>query len=306
MRKPVRNQAASVKARLRLRAAAEGQTVDRLYTRYVLERLLYRLGLSRHRKSFVLKGAMLFGIWQEASRPTKDLDLLAFGDNSPETIAAAVREICVIQPDQDDGVVFEPDSMKSEVMKEGQEYPGVRVRLKAYLGSSEVSVRIEVGFGDDVRPGIEEIEYPALLEGTTRPHVRAYPKETVVAEKLHAAVRLGTENTRLKDFFDLAALGREFEFSGLRLCEAIQATFERRRTPVPEATPPALTAGFYLDDARGQQWRSFLRKSSLPERRFDEVGEQIRGFVGPPLDALRQKAPFELLWPAGGPWGPLR
>jgi hypothetical protein len=134
------------------------------------------------------------------------------------------------------------------------------------------------------------------------PELKAYPKETVVAEKLQAMVILGMANSRMKDFFDLSVLAREFEFRGSILCQAIGATFERRGTEIP-AEPVALTAAFTGDGAKQAQWKAFLRRSGLDgSLDLATVVTVLREFLLHPLDAVRQGRAFESRRPAGGPW----
>src|SRR5262245_31123625 len=123
MPEPKRNMGASVRARLLKLAKERNQPNDLLLTRYALERLLCRLSTSRHREHFILKGAMLMTTWFEAPfRPTRDLDLLGFGDPDPQAMLAIFREICVVEVD--DGVVFDVKSLTIDLMREELEYGG--------------------------------------------------------------------------------------------------------------------------------------------------------------------------------------
>src|ERR1700722_8856215 len=110
MRKPLQNIGASVRARLLNLAKERNQPFDLLLTRYVLERLLYRLSLTRYREQFVLKGAILMTSWfDDPLRPTRDLALLGFGIAEPEAMIGAFREICAVQAD--DGIIFDVDDV---------------------------------------------------------------------------------------------------------------------------------------------------------------------------------------------------
>jgi hypothetical protein len=100
MRKPVRDIGASVRARLLNLAKERNQPFELLLTRFAHERFLYRLSISRRRERFVLKGAMLMTAWlDDPHRPTRDLDLLGFGDPDPDAVLAAFREICAVPAD---------------------------------------------------------------------------------------------------------------------------------------------------------------------------------------------------------------
>ena len=243
-----RNPAASVRQRLLSRARVRGEDFQLVLTWYGIERLLYRLSQSTHGESFVLKGAMLFSFWSgEAHRPTRDLDLLGFGDPRVERMEEVFRSVCQVRCE--DGLQFDPASVHGEEIRASDEYDGVRIKVAARLAGARVRLQVDVGFGDAVVPRPETIDYPTLLDFPP-PRVLAYPREVVVAEKFQALVELGMANTRMKDFYDLWVLARRFAFDGERLSKAIAATFERRRTPIPLGPPLALTQEFHDDPAK--------------------------------------------------------
>ena len=298
-----KNAAASVKQRLLNVGKKTGEDFQLLLTRYAIERLLFRLGASEHAKSFVLKGAMLFALWTgELHRPTRDVDLLGFGENSDERLASVFRALCA-EEIADDGLVFEPGSVAVEQIREEDEYGGRRVTFTVKLGQARVTLQVDVGFGDAITPAAETVEYPTLL-GMEPPKLRAYPKETVVAEKVEAMVKLGLANSRMKDFYDLLVLSRTFPFEGRRVRDAIAATFKRRGTDVPAAPPVALTEEYVADDAKLKQWKAFVRRSSLEKRvgELSEVIAELSLFVLPPLLAAAETKTFEGAWAAKGPW----
>jgi predicted nucleotidyltransferase component of viral defense system len=248
MRKPVRNMGASVRDRLRSLATERGQPLELLLTRYVLERLLYRLSTTKHRERFVLKGAMLLAIWfDDPLRPTRDLDLLGFGDPDPEAMLDIFREICAVK--LPDGVEFDVAGLAIDRIREETEYGGLRIRTSATIGGAKVRVVIDIGFGDAVEPGIVDGELPVLLD-LPAPRVRAYPREAVVAEKFQAMVMLGRANSRMKDLYDVWVLARSYEFKGDNLARAIAATFAARKTAIPAEPPDALTRAFGDDPAK--------------------------------------------------------
>ena len=178
------NVAASVRARLLNVSRGSGEDFTYVLTRYGLERLLARLGRSKHREAFTLKGAMLFRIWSPAlHRPTKDLDLLGTGTPDVARLELVFQELCALVIDEDDGITFDPKSVRAARIREDAEYEGVRVNLTARLGSVRLQLQVDVGFGDAVTPDVTEVEFPTLL-GAPPPKVRAYPRESVVAEKL--------------------------------------------------------------------------------------------------------------------------
>jgi Nucleotidyl transferase AbiEii toxin, Type IV TA system len=198
---------------------------------------------------------MLFVLWTgEMHRPTRDLDLLGFGDGSAEELARVFRSLCSAAL-PDDGLTFSADTVNVEPIREDQEYGGQRVTMVVQLGSARVSLQVDVGFGDAITPGAESVTYPTIL-GMDPPRLRAYPRETVVAEKLEALVKLGLTNSRMKDFYDLAIMARTFPFTGSVLRDVIVATFTRRGTALPSTSPVALTGAFPKDQTKGKQWQN--------------------------------------------------
>lgn len=213
-----------------------GEDFQSVLVRYVIERFLYRLGKSQHREAFLLKGAMLFVLWRgNLHRPTKDLDLLGFGDPTPEEVAKRIVDIIGVPCE--DGVVFESGSIETERIKEDADYEGVRIRLFARLEQAKVRIQIDVGFGDAVMMEPAPSTFPTIIDRVEAPVLRVYPPEVVVAEKLQAMVALDIRNSRMKDFFDLWVLARTRTFQLVPLSAAIRATFERRNTALPDRAP---------------------------------------------------------------------
>jgi hypothetical protein len=296
------NMAASVRQRL-LDLSRERQIdFNLMLTRYGLERFLYRLGRSGYRDRFILKGALLFPVWGMLSyRQTRDIDLLGFGENDIETLVGAIRAVCLTDV-EDDGIRFGPASVQAEDIRDQMEYGGVRVRINADLDSARIHVQVDIGFGDAVTPDAVFADFPTLLN-LPAPHLRVYPRETVVAEKFQAMVQLGIANSRMKDFHDLWTIGRMFDFDGMTLASAIAKTFERRNTSIPSDTPLALTAEFSEDAQKLRQWRAFLNRAGLQgDVRLAEAVAFIVTFVMPPVRALTLGESFNKAWPPGGPW----
>jgi predicted nucleotidyltransferase component of viral defense system len=298
-----RNLAASVRQRLMNIARQQKEAFDLVLIRYALERLLYRLSQTHHHDRFVLKGAMLFQIWSgQIHRPTRDLDLLGQGSPSPTDFEQIFRDVCNQEVD-DDGLEFRGETIRAEQMKEDEEYQGLRLKLEARLAAARIPIQIDIGFGDAVTPDPVEIIYPTLLEFPA-PTLQAYPRETVVAEKFQAAVMLGIANSRMKDFYDLWTLARGFEFSGSMLCEAIRATFDRRKTALPTASPLAFTVEFTEDDQKLRQWAAFVRKGKLDADglSLSAIAKILEAFLMPPTTAIVHGEKFDGHWPPGGPW----
>lgn len=257
-----RNLAASVRARLKQRADAAGQDFNLTLTHYGLERLLYRLSVSDHANSFLLKGALLFSLWYDVPhRPTRDADLLSYGADDIDSVVAIFQAIAGTPVD--DGIVFDLQSVKGSEIRKQEGYGGVRVDMRALLEGACIALQIDVGFGDAVTPGPQSVSYPVLLAEFAAPQLRAYPKYTVVAEKLHAICVLGMANTRMKDYFDLWVLLQDTEPQDVELRRAVVATFARRGTALPDGAPVGLRHEFSEDAAKQMQWQAFLKKNRL-------------------------------------------
>lgn len=280
------NVAASVRARLKNRADAKDEDYNLLLTRYGLERLLYRLSVSAHAPNFLLKGALLFQLWHELPhRPTRDADLLGFGDDDIESLVAVFRDVCVVACD--DGMMFDAESVRGSVIRKQAGYHGARIGIRAMLDGAVLALQVDVGFGDVVTPEALAVTYPVLLEDQPAPRLRAYPRYTVCAEKLQALCLLGMANSRLKDYFDLWVLLREGVLDSTLLARAIAATFARRGTALPTDWPVGLTALFAADAGKQRQWQAFLRKNGLEAPALADVIATLRAALTQPLDMAR-------------------
>jgi len=296
-----RNVAASVRARLLNKARTERLDFNLLLTRYALERILYRLGVSEQRDEFLLKGALLFDLWFDVPhRPTHDADLLGFGLTEIPHLENLFRQISQIA--SDDGIVFQADSVKAAEIRKDAQYLGVRVTMIGLIDGARCPVQIDIGFGDAVTPGPDNVQYPVILDGMPHPQLRAYPRYTVVAEKLEAMVKLGILNSRMKDYFDLWVLAGHSDFDGAVVATAVRATFERRGTAIPPGAPLGLTDEFGLDEQKTKQWQAFLRKNTLEPMPLTTVIEALREFVLPVLAALAAGKGFDRQWRAGAGW----
>ncbi len=273
-----------MRQRLRNRARARGIEYNLLLLRFLNERVLYRLSRSPYRDSFVLKGAMTFDLWVDAGhRPTRDIDLLGFGQNDPDALAAMFREILATEVEPD-GLEFDPESVEAERIAEADRYPGVRVRADARLAGARLRLHIDVGFGDAVTPEPAVVSFPTLLDFPA-PEVRVYPPETVVAEKFEAMVDLGIANTRMKDFYDIWLLADAIAFERPVLANAVRSTFLRRGTPLPTGGPPlALTEEFAANPEKARQWQAFLSRTGLDEvPALDSLVDVLQRFLLPVL-----------------------
>ncbi|MCP3476503.1 nucleotidyl transferase AbiEii/AbiGii toxin family protein [Bradyrhizobium sp. CCGUVB1N3] len=285
MRKPLKNVGASVRARLLNLSKERNEPFDLLLTQYALERLLYRLSISKYKDKFVLKGAVLLRHWlDDPHRPTRDLDLLGFGDSDPQLTLGYFKEIGSVQAD--DGVTFDTDTLEVDTVRDDSGYSGLRLKCYATIDGARMRIVIDIGYGDATEPGLNEIELLPLLDQPA-PKLRAYPPETVIAEKFQAMVHLGLANTRLKDFYDIWVLSRTYEFKDDRLARAIRATFDRRKTQIPTERPDALSEAFANDPTKIQQWTAFIQDVAIDPGPLNGVVETLAAFLRPHAEKAR-------------------
>ena len=299
----IRNLAASVHQRLLNHARAKGRPFNEVLQYFALERFLYRLGRSPQRGQFVLKGALMFTVWQSPfPRPTRDIDLLGRMNNSVEQVVPAVRAICQQPVDEEDGLRFDAESVTGERTIEAADYAGVRVRFTAYLGAARIPMQIDVGFGDPLVPGPSPVQLPTILDFPP-PELQGYSRESAIAEKLQAMVYLGEINSRMKDFYDIWLLAANFDFDGAVLAQAIHETFHWRQTALI-ANPVAFSDSFSQDSDKQAQWVAFLRRLRLEDApaTLRKAVQTISSFLQPVLQALSEGRRFDRRWSAGDHW----
>ena len=297
---PPGNVSASVRQRLLNRARSDGRLFDEMLRYFAMERFLYRLSRSAHAEQFVLKGALMLRVWRASEfRPTMDIDLLGRASNEEAEILAQVRD--VLRADVEaDGLAFDPDSIRTERVTEDADYGGIRVRFSGALDSARIRMQIDIGFGDVVYPGPEVSDLPVMLD-LPAPRLLCYSRESSIAEKFEAMVKLGILNSRMKDFYDIWLLSRRFDFTGTELAQAIRLTFERRGTELPLEIE-AFTQSFV--DAKQTQWTAFRNRIQQPHvpASFTEIASSLEQFLLPVVSALSSGKPFPANWAAPGPW----
>lgn len=298
--KLVKDIPASVRQRLLDRSRTDRRPFNELLQYYAIERFLYRFSLSAHLNRFVLKGALMLRVWDSPEiRPTMDIDMLGITNNKESEIIKQVRDIIAVDVEPD-GLFFDPDSIKSERITEDADYEGIRIRFHGSLEKAIIHMQIDIGFGDAVHPGPEMHELPTLLDSPA-PRLNCYSRESSIAEKLEAMVKLGVLNSRMKDFYDIWLLARIFDFDGAILTEAIRQTFERRKTQIPLEIE-AFSDSF-IDSKQGQ-WTAFwkrLNQEHVPKKLRDIV-IGIKEFLSPaiPYFSFEKSNPGQ--WKAPGPW----
>ncbi len=300
--------AASVRQRLLNQSRETGQDFQRVLVRYGVERLLYRLSQSPERQRFVLKGAMLFAAWTAAPfRATGDLDLLGFGPDDLAAAGAAFIGLCQLplNDGDNDGLIFVPESVAVTRTRDDEDYRGLHVRLDGKLKNTIIPILIDIGFGDAVHPAPVDIDYPRLLTDVPAANIRAYPPETVIAEKFDAMVRFDGEASRLKDHYDIWAISETFPFKASMLVEAVRGTLRQRGRAVPTTWPACLLLEFAERADKIAQWNAFLNRSApaLEPPAFVDLLERVRVFLDPVLQGLQAGSGVSTKkWHPGSGW----
>ena len=239
-------------------------------------------------------------VWESPEiRPTMDIDMLGKTGNDEANIVSQITEILNLSVEPD-GLNFDVDSVRSERIKEEADYHGIRIRFRGTLDTARINMQIDIGFGDVVHPRPEECDLPTMLDFAA-PRLLCYSRESAIAEKFEAMVKLGVLNSRMKDFYDIWLLSRQFNFNGIQLAQAIQLTFQQRGTDMPDKIV-AFQKNF--TEEKQVQWTAFVRRINqehLPKD-FSEIVNQISGFLVPPIEATRSGQSFDKNWMATNKW----
>lgn len=287
MKKDIKNIPASIRAKLQNKAKENNRPFSEILQYYGMERFLYRFSRSRYVDRFVLKGALLFTVWQiPERRATLDIDFLARFDNQVTSIEKVIRDVCEISV-VSDGLIFNPETVKGQKIKENADYEGVRIKLVGFLERARIPMQIDIGFGDIIYPMPKTIDYPVILD-LPKPRLKGYPVESVVSEKFEAMVKLGLLNSRMKDFYDIWLMMRQFDFNNSKLAEAVRRTFEHRKTSLPQNKP--LFAAEIYDEKSDRQtlWKAFLKKGDIkhaPES-LATVARKIEEFLNKAINSV--------------------
>lgn len=303
MKKGVKNMQASVRARLQNKAKETNRPFSEVLQYYGMERFLYRVSRSKYAGKFILKGALMFSVWQVPERRTTlDIDFSARHDNRITTIEKLIMDICKT-PVVPDGLMFDPKTIKGRKIKEDADYEGVRVKFLGFLERSRIPMQIDMAFGDIIYPKPEAIDYPVILD-FPKPHLKGYPIESVVSEKFESMVKLGLLNSRMKDFYDIWLMMRQFDFDGAKLTEALKRTFDHRKTTLPTHKPLFAEEIYDMKSDRQILWKSFLKKGDIrhaPEN-LRTTAAEIEKLLVEPLSTLGEGVVFKKEWKAPGPW----
>jgi len=289
------DRAASIRQKLRNLAHEREEDFDFVLRQYVMQRLLYRLSLSEYSGQFLLKGALLFWVWNENfHRPTRDIDLLSFGDNDVPHLEAVFRQI--VSQDEDDGLTFDVDSVSGVEIKQDADYSGVRITGFANLKNARIPFQVDIGYGDAVVPAAEEVKLPVYLD-LPAPQLKAYPVYAVIAEKFQAMVMLGIANSRMKDFYDIRVIAHTMILDGNVLAQAIKATFETRKTIISTEALTLFNDEFKQDTGKNIQWNAFLNKNNITDEvDFSDVVTEIQEFIEPIYQSISENRSVTMQW----------
>ncbi|MHB1063859.1 MAG: nucleotidyl transferase AbiEii/AbiGii toxin family protein [Georgenia sp.] len=265
---------------LQNQARRSGRPTQELFQLYVLEGFLARLAVSDLRDRFVLKGGVLLAAF-DSRRPTKDVDLAGLDvANDTAAVLDLVRRVLTAAPPSEDGVVFVLETATAEVIREEDDYSGVRVHVEAYLASAKLPFHVDVNVGDPIWPSPTSVAVPRLRGGEPI-ELRGYPMHMVHAEKIVTAIQRGTANTRWRDFGDVWSLSRRHSLTADDLAQAVHEVASHRKATL---RPLAEVLDGYADvgQARWEQWRRRTNSDHLPEQ-FASVLDAVIAFADPAL-----------------------
>ncbi len=284
MSEKTKNITASIHARLKNQAVMQGRPFAEILQYYGMERFLYRLSQTEYAKEFVLKGGLLFYVWGiSLRRPTRDIDFRSYVSNNHTFLLQVFQEILDYAVPED-GIDFDKNSISIETTQKEAHYQGVRLKLIGSLGKARLPLQIDIGFSKKMGEEDESINYPNILSHTNIAKLKGYPKTLVIAEKFHAMIYYAELNSRLKDFYDIWLISKSFEIDGNSLQKALQETFEKRETELPNQRPLSFSKNFIAE--KSTPWAIFLKKLELNdnvENDFALVVERIWDFLSFPL-----------------------
>lgn len=295
-----KNVAASIRQKLLNKSKADNRPFNEILQYYAMERFLYRLSQSKHVNRFILKGALMLQVWESSQyRPTMDIDMLGKTSNQIDSIVQQVKDVIEVTVESD-GIEFNAQSITADKITEDADYEGVRVSFEGTLDNAKIPMQIDIGFGDKVHPQPTKSDMPTILK-LPKPHILCYSKESAIAEKFEAMVKLGEINSRMKDFYDIWLLSRQFDFNGEDLAKAITLTFNQRSTEIPE------NIEFFSGDfatSKQTQWQAFrnrLKQDFIPEYFIDVINHNDV-FLNPIIKSINDAYTYTATWIAPSKW----
>lgn len=284
----------SLRARLLNLAKKNRTNLDFLVLRYMQEKLLKRISLSRYIENFVLKGGLFFLLFDNLNpRVTKDIDFLGLDiNNSEENIKNIFTKIVSI--DVNDGLIFNKDKITTEIIKKDANYKGIRVNIICSLGKIVKKIQIDVGSGDKVYPKVKKVNFPSLLDQEIK-NLIAYSMETVIAEKFEAMIKLSYLNSRMKDFYDIYNIISSYNLNGNDVKNAIQITLQNRNTKL-ESNLVIFKDDFYNSRDKQKQWTSFIKNINAPKLEFEFIIQLLKIFLEHPISCILNSKNSDMNW----------
>ncbi len=272
----IKNIDASLRAKLLKIAKENNMTLDYLVLRYMQEKIIMRLSMSKYKDNFVLKGGLIFLLFNNLNpRVTKDIDFLCNSiPNSIESINTIFTEITSIL--HEDGISFESNKIKCERIKENADYEGIRVNIPCNLGKIKKIIQIDIGYGDKVYPEIKYVSYPSLLNENLK-DIPAYSLEAVIAEKFEAMIKLSYINSRMKDFYDIYHIITNYNIQEVDIMKAVTETLKNRKTKL-DINPVIFKSDFIDDLDRNKMWNNYVTKLKVKEIQFRDVMNVLEKF----------------------------
>ena len=177
------------------------------------------------------------------------------------------------------------------------------MKFTGYLERSKIPMQIDFGFGDLIHPSAKKIKFPVILN-FPEPELYGYTVESVIAEKFEAMVKLGVANSRMKDFYDVWLMARQFDFEGKVLVQAVQKTFKKRKTVLPVSAPFFPPEIYDKDSKKNLMWEAFLKVERITNApsKLNDVVKAIEAFLIKPVEAIHEGKDFNPEWKAPGPW----
>ena len=299
-RTQIKNVPASTRQKLLNISRKDNRPFNELVQYYAMERFLYRLSQSDYADSFILKGALALQVRKvEKFRPTMDIDISQKRNDEISEIIKQIKHILSVKV-EGDGLVFDPQSIRLEDIKRDTPNKGTRVLFLGTLDSININMQIDISFRDVIFPEPKEkMTFPCILDFPT-PKLWCYSLESIVAEKFEALIKLGDWNSRMKDFYDLWLLSRQYNFYGYQLSKAIELTFKNRGTSLKQEIT-AFKKEFI--SKKESEWNSFLKRLNQEHSpSLSDIIKSLNLFLLPIVKSLTVKEPAPKYWKAPGPW----
>lgn len=288
--------AASVLARLKNKAKADGISYQQCLQLFFQEEFLRKLSASKYKDNLILKGGLfIYTLTNFESRATIDVDFMLRGlSNDMVRMDEIIAEILAV-PTGNDFITFK--ALPTEPIAANRKYHGVSTQITGYIKNVRVPLSVDIGVGDVIVPGAKARTIKTQLEGFDAPEIMTYSVESTIAEKLDAILQRFELTGRMKDFYDIYYLSQTFNFDGLKLQTAIAETLRNRGTDYSADSFHRITA-LVNDENMQVRWRHFLRTLHNPDIPFSQVMDGIAAFIEPVWDAFIKGNKFQKQWDA--------